>query len=96
MDLFINIDILFFLISKNDGVVVRGFTSIFTSASIHLEYSEWQFCREAVKPTLVISIAKARVVVSNVAGSTESADEPEGFECEILSYHMIKLHFHMS
>ena len=49
-----------------------------------------------MKPTLVISIAKARVVVSNVAGSTESADEPEGFECEILSHHIIKLHFHMS
>ena len=96
MDLFINIDILFFLISKNDGVVVRGFTSIFTSASIHLEYSDWWFCREALNTWLVISIAKAIVVVFNVAGSTESADEPEGFECEILSHHIIKLHFHMS
>ena len=41
--------------------------------------------------TLVISIAKAKFVET-----TESADEPEGFECEILSYHRMKLHFHMS
>ena len=41
--------------------------------------------------TLVISIAKAKFVET-----TESADEPEGFECEVLSSHKMKSHFDMS
>ena len=44
----------------------------------------------------MILIAKPTVVVSNVAGPRESADEPGGFECTILSYHRMKLRFHMS
>ena len=86
-------DILFVLISQNCGVVVvSGFTSVSTSASNILENSDTLFIREVLKVTLVISIAKEKVVVS-----TESADDPEGFECEILlSDHRMKLHFHMS
>ena len=72
---------------KNCGVVVvRGFTSVTTSASNILENSDSLFSKEALKATLVISIAKATFIVS-----PPSADEPEGFECEKLYYHTTEL-----